>query len=96
MASPSPAPEIAARRPMHYGPRPHVAASRKRLEELSFSLVEAIPQAPSLGAEIRGVDLSAPLSAELSREIERALVEFKVLFFRDQAIRPEEHAAVLH
>ena len=93
MTSSSPSLEIDARRPLHYGPRRHVATYRERLDGLEFPLFEAVPQAPSLGAEIRGVDLSQPLSPELAREIERALVEFKVLFFRDQPLRPAEHVA---
>jgi taurine dioxygenase len=93
MASASSPLEIDARRPLHYGPRRHVATFRERLEGLDFPLFEAVPQAPSLGAEIRGVDLSKPLSAELTREIERALVEYKVLFFRNQALLPAEHVA---
>jgi len=40
--------------------------------------------AGALGAEIHGVDLRGPLSAELVAEIRRALLEHLVIFFRDQ------------
>jgi taurine dioxygenase len=48
---------------------------------------------PLIGAELGGVDLSRPLSAEQRSEIERALVENLVIFFRDQEITPEQHLA---
>jgi taurine dioxygenase len=37
-----------------------------------------------IGAEVRGIDLSAPLTDEARDEIRNALLEWKVLFFRDQ------------
>lgn len=86
-------PAIAAHRPLHYGPRRHLAAIRERLDALSFTHFEAIPQSPCLGAEIRGLDLSKPLDREQADEVERALVEYKVLFFRDQDLTKSEHAA---
>ncbi|MZE75457.1 TauD/TfdA family dioxygenase, partial [Streptomyces sp. SID5789] len=45
---------------------------------------EVVPQARTIGAEIRGVDLSRPLGATLREELNRALLEWKVLFFRAQ------------
>jgi taurine dioxygenase len=48
---------------------------------------------PLIGAELGGVDLSRPLSAEQQSEIHRALVENLVIFFRDQKITPEQHLA---
>lgn len=84
---------LESHRPVHYGPRRHIASIRERLDGLSFERLEAVPQAPCLGAEIRGVDLSKPMDDVLRGEIERALVEYKVLFFRDQSISQAEHAA---
>lgn len=46
---------------------------------------------PSVGAEISGLDLSAPLSAETIANVRRALGEFGVIFFRNQAIDPAAH-----
>lgn len=77
--------------PLHFGPRKHVAAWRERLDALAFDGFEATPLAPCLGAEIAGVDLTQPLSPELVRELHRALVEYKVLFFRDQDIDRSDH-----
>ncbi|MFI1204314.1 TauD/TfdA dioxygenase family protein [Streptomyces sp. NPDC020883] len=49
-----------------------------------YELFELVPQAATIGAEIRGLDLSRPLSAALRAELNRALLEWKVLFFRGQ------------
>ncbi|MGW0040866.1 TauD/TfdA dioxygenase family protein [Rhodococcus sp. NPDC003348] len=45
---------------------------------------------PTIGAEISGIDLGS-LDDEAFAEIERALLEWKVLFFRDQHITRDEH-----
>lgn len=79
-------------RKMHYGPRKHIARLTERLSGLDFEHFEATLQSPCLGAEIRGVDLSKPSSPELLRELKTALVEFKVLFFRDQDLSSGQHA----
>ncbi len=78
-------------RRMHYGPRKHIASQRERLDALQFDHFEATLQSPCLGAEIRGVDLSKPSNPALLRELETALVEFKVLFFRDQDLSQQQH-----
>lgn len=80
------------KRRIQYGPRKHIATQRERLDALEFDHFEATLQSPCLGAEIRGVDLSQPANADLLQELSRALVEFKVLFFRDQDISPQQHA----
>ncbi|MEK2475834.1 MULTISPECIES: TauD/TfdA dioxygenase family protein [Streptomyces] len=49
-----------------------------------YELFEVVPQAATIGAEIRGLDLSRPLSTALRAELNRALLEWKVLFFRGQ------------
>ena len=49
------------------------------------------PTGPLLGAEISGVDLTAPLSPEDVAAIREALHWHKVLFFRDQDISYEDH-----
>jgi len=79
--------------PLHFGPRRHIDETRRRLDALRFEHFEARRASPFLGAEITGLDLARPLSPLVAKEIETALVEFKVLFFRDQAITAEQHAA---
>jgi taurine dioxygenase len=44
------------------------------------------PAGPLIGAEIVGVDLARPLTPEVFTELDRALLEWKVLFFRNQRI----------
>ncbi|GGT22274.1 MULTISPECIES: TauD/TfdA dioxygenase family protein [Streptomyces] len=53
-------------------------------EERPYELFEVVPQARTIGAEIRGVDLARPLTPALRAELDRALLEWKVLFFRAQ------------
>jgi taurine dioxygenase len=48
---------------------------------------------PHCGAEIRGIDLAGPLDDALVRQIEQALAEHTVVFFRNQALTPEQHKA---
>jgi taurine dioxygenase len=48
---------------------------------------------PCIGAEVTGVDLSRPLSDELFQAVHDALMEHQVIFFRDQALTPEQHKA---
>ena len=51
------------------------------------------PVTGALGAELFDVDLGGPLSDEVIAEIRRALLEFQVIFFRDQDMTPEQHLA---
>jgi taurine dioxygenase len=49
---------------------------------------------PSIGAQIEGVDLATALEdASRLEEIQRALLEHLVIFFRDQNLSPEQHKA---
>ena len=47
----------------------------------------------SLGAEILGVDLKAPMEDDAFRAFEAALIEHKVLAVRDQFLTTEQHVA---
>ncbi len=55
--------------------------------------LEVVPTGPVVGAEIRGLDLSAPLQAAEVETIRRILSDRGVVFFRDQPITPEQHIA---
>ncbi len=48
---------------------------------------------PTIGAEIQGIDLAGPLGPETIAAIRAALLEWKVVFFRDQDITAEQHLA---
>lgn len=56
-----------------------------------YRRIEPEPMSPTVGAEIRGVALAEPLEDETFAELHRALLDFKVIFFRDQDITPEQH-----
>ena len=43
---------------------------------------------PTIGAEIGGIDLGSPIDDETCGALRRALLKFKVLFFRDQDVTP--------
>jgi len=51
------------------------------------------PISGALGAEIHGVDLTKPLSAAVFEDLHQALMDYKVIFFRDQDLTPEQHIA---
>ena len=75
-------------------PGPRVAARTPEgwVEEPYRRCVVA-PMTPLIGAEVEGVSLADPLDDELFAELNRALLEWKVLFFRGQDIDPAQHAA---
>jgi taurine dioxygenase len=52
----------------------------------SPTTIEVQPLSVHIGAEIRGADLSHPLSPEQGQEIRAALLQWKVVFFRDQSL----------
>ncbi|MHC9296051.1 TauD/TfdA dioxygenase family protein [Mycobacterium sp. LTG2003] len=55
------------------------------------SALSISPQAGWTGAEISGIDLTAPLLDEHVAEIHAALLKWKVVFFRDQFIGHDDH-----
>ena len=63
------------------------------ISEAPISEFSIIPLQPSLGAEVRGIDLRRPLTTELRRTLHAALLRHRVLFFRDQALTREQHIA---
>ena len=53
---------------------------------MTDSRLQVDPVCPVIGAEISGVDLSAPLTLEVFETLHAALMTHLVLFFRDQAL----------
>jgi alpha-ketoglutarate-dependent taurine dioxygenase len=51
------------------------------------------PLQPTIGAEISGVDLRNPLSDAERDQIKAAILQYKVVFFRDQFLDQDQHAA---
>ena len=64
-----------------------------RTSDKTYRHIAVQPMAGSLGAEIRGVDLSAPLSDAVIAEIRQAFLDHLVVFFRDQTLTPHEQLA---
>ena len=48
---------------------------------------------PTIGAEISGIDLSNNLNSQDLDNIYKNLIDHKVLFFRNQNLKPEDHIA---
>lgn len=59
-----------------------------------FVHLQANPMTASIGAEIEGVDLNAPLSEDLQEELRTALYHFHVIAFRDQFLDDDGHLAL--
>ena len=53
--------------------------------------LEIAPMSPTIGAEISSIDMAQPLSSEQQGALYQALVDWKVVFFRDQDISREQH-----
>jgi taurine dioxygenase len=50
------------------------------------------PLEPTIGAEIHGIDLRRPISDEVRDQIKNTLLQYKVVFFRDQELTSDQHA----
>jgi len=48
------------------------------------------PASGGLGAEMNGIDLTDPLPRGRFKELKRALLDYQVLFIRDQSLGPED------
>lgn len=72
-----PGPLVGARVPEGFDSRP-------------YELFGLAPVSRTIGAEVRGVRLSGEISSQVLAELRRALLEWKVLFFRDQDIARNE------
>jgi taurine dioxygenase len=75
------------------GPLGHLQAERERLADLTWKHFDATQVGATIGAELSGLDLSADLADDVIAEIRQALLDYKVLFFRDQHLIAEQHVA---
>ncbi|MFF3645203.1 TauD/TfdA dioxygenase family protein [Streptomyces sp. NPDC002564] len=62
-------------------------------QERPYELLDVVPQGRVIGAEIRGVDLARELTPALRAELNRALLEWKVLFFRGADLTSDQQRA---
>jgi taurine dioxygenase len=75
--------------PIDVGPRVAVRVLDD-FDDRPYERFSLEPSSPTIGAEVAGVQLGQPIDEELHGEIHRALLEWKVLFFRDQDITREQ------
>ena len=76
-----------------------VSGPAERVDLPSFSVgtenIEVIPMTASIGAELRNISLArASRDEALFAELRELLLQYKVLFFRDQDITRSEHVAL--
>ncbi len=77
---------------LEIGPR-LAARTAPDFDDRPYERFTVTPLSPTVGAEIGGVHLGDAIDGELQAELRRALLEWKVLFFRDQDItRPQQRA----
>jgi len=55
-------------------------------DRFTYDHITVEPVTPTIGAEISGVDLTRPVTPELAADIQKALHDWRVIFFRDQHI----------
>jgi len=60
---------------------------------MTYQHIRVAPLSAHVGAEIDGVDLTAPVSDPAMAEIRNAFGEYGVVFFRDLQLTPEQHVA---
>ncbi len=51
------------------------------------------PLSPNIGAIVHGIDITQPLAPDTKQALETALLTHQVLFFRNQAVNPQQQAA---
>lgn len=57
----------------------------------SYQSFEAVPCTPVIGAQLNGIQLGDKLSERQVQDIHDALLEYQVIFFRDQHMTMEQH-----
>jgi taurine dioxygenase len=77
---------------LHAGPR-RLRPVREDGEPQSHHRLTLRPLSPTVGAEVDGVDVATPLDDATLAELRRALLDYKVIFFRDQDVTTDEHLA---
>ncbi|HEX7854778.1 MAG TPA: TauD/TfdA family dioxygenase [Sphingobium sp.] len=57
-----------------------------------YDILDIRPLQPTIGAEIHGIDIGKPLDPAIRDAIRAAVLDYKVVFFRDQELTPQTHA----
>ena len=63
------------------------------MTDTTTTTIDVRPMSGYTGAEIHGVDLREQLAPEVLAEVRRTLLQWKVVFFRDQDLTQEQHIA---
>lgn len=72
-----------------------ITVERSRPDRIApYRTIKVEPVTLRIGAEISGIDLTKPIGEAQKVELNRALTEHLVLFFRDQPISHEQHMAL--
>ncbi len=67
---------------------------RAAADPASYDKIEVRPLTLHIGAEIGGVDFKKPVPQDTLKEINQALIDWKVIFFRDQNLDHAEHVTM--
>ena len=59
----------------------------------SYETLEVETLTPHIGASVRGIDLSQPLTNEQARDVHQAWIDWKVLVFPEQHLNRDQHKA---
>ena len=73
------------------GPLGHLHEERARLAAMEWDHFDVTPAGATIGAEVHGLDLREELDGAVIAELRRALLAYKVLFFREQHLSPAQH-----
>ena len=57
----------------------------------SYETLEVETLTPHIGAKVRGVDLSQPLTNEQARDVHQAWIDWKILVFPNQHLNRDQH-----
>jgi len=60
---------------------------------MPYEALQVEPATPKIGAFVSGINIAAPLSNQEISELQQALADYQVLFFRDQPFTLDSHKA---
>ena len=80
--------------PMHEGKADRARTLSNVRQEASYDTIAVHPVTSVIGVEVEGVDMTEPISAAQVADLNQALANHNVLFFRDQpALEPAQQIA---
>jgi len=76
-------------------PRSQLATNTTSAEARQYSEIEVVPLTGSFGALVTDIQIADALADDaLFADIHQAWLDYQVLFFRDQYLKPEQHLAL--